>query len=149
MTCLELNQPLMILKWTILSPSQIKCIFFLRLIHIYRICFWYNDDVLREKQVFHQFLLKSYDCFWASISVTQGYPSCQPHITKVYRFSIIIVGKRLYFIILVLWFRWKRRFPNNEANCTNWRPPLVLVLAVRIYILVHLLCGRHILVKFR
>ena len=31
MTYLELNQPLMILKWTILSPSQIKCIFFLRL----------------------------------------------------------------------------------------------------------------------
>ena len=31
MTCLELNQPLMILKWTILSASQIKCIFFLRL----------------------------------------------------------------------------------------------------------------------
>ena len=29
MTCLEPKQPLMILKWTILPPSQIKCIFFL------------------------------------------------------------------------------------------------------------------------
>ena len=104
-----------------------RCKFLLHVIHIYRTCFSHNKDVLREKQVLHQFLLKSYDCFWGqaeiSISVTLGHHSCC--IGKLSWFSIIIVDKRLYFILLVLWFRWKRRFPSNEANCYNYRTPLL------------------------
>ena len=54
-----------------------------------RTCFSYNEDVLRGKQAFHQFVLKNYDCIWGqaevSISVTLGYHSCQPHNPKLYR----------------------------------------------------------------
>ena len=50
---------------------------------------FFHEDVLREKQVFHNFLLNSYDCFWGqakvSISVTLGYHCCQPHIAKPYQ----------------------------------------------------------------
>ena len=60
-----------------------------QVIHIYRTWFAYAEDVLREKQVFHQFLLRRYDCFLGqaevSISVALGYHSCQPHIAKLYR----------------------------------------------------------------
>ena len=66
-----------------------RCQFLLHVIHIYRTCFAYNEGAFREKQVFRQYLLKSYDSFLGqaevSISVTLGYRSCQPHIAKLYR----------------------------------------------------------------
>ena len=46
-----------------------QCNFLLQIIHIYRTCFSYNEDVPREKQVFHQFLLKSNDCFGGQAEV--------------------------------------------------------------------------------
>ena len=71
-----------------------RCKFCLHAIHIYRTCFPYNEDVLREKQVFYQFLLKSFDCFSGqaevSISVTLGYHSCQPHIAKLYWKTLLV-----------------------------------------------------------
>ena len=45
----------------LLIVNLYRCKFLLHASHTYRICFQYNEDFLREKQVFHQ--LKSYDCF--------------------------------------------------------------------------------------
>ena len=72
-----------------IRPCLYRCKFLLHVIHIYRTCFSYNEDGFREKQVFHQFLLKSYDWFCGqaevSISVALGYHSCQTYIAKQYR----------------------------------------------------------------
>ena len=38
---------------------------------------------------------------------------------KLRWFAIIIVGIRLYFVILVALFRWKRIFPSKEAKDTK------------------------------
>ena len=63
-----------------------RCKFLLQAIHIYRTCFPYNEDVLREKQVFHQFLFKSYNCFLGQANVsTLRYHCCQPHVAKLYQ----------------------------------------------------------------
>ena len=43
---------------------------------------------------------------------TVASPIIQSCTGNIRWFSIIIVGKKLHFIILVLFFRWKRRFPS-------------------------------------
>ena len=104
-----------------------RCKFLLYVIHIYRTCFLYNEDVLREEQVFHHFLLKSYDCFWRqaeiSISVKLGYHSCQPHVANLYRETTLVFNyfcrQKTVFYNSSLWFRWKRKFSSNVTNCTN------------------------------
>ena len=94
----------------LLIVHQYRCKFLLHVIHIYRTCFSYNEDVLREKQVFHQFLLTNYDCVGGqaevSISVALGYHSCQPHIAKLCRKSPLLFN---------YYFRQKTIFYDSSA----------------------------------
>ena len=52
--------------------------------------------------------------FQKSRAETLRYHSCQSHVQRYTGY--INVGKGLYFIILVLWFRWKCRCLSKEAK---------------------------------
>ena len=100
MTCLELNQPLMILKWTILSPSQIKCIFFLRLSCTFWWALWPMG--LRCNQLFTNnttnYMYVSFNSL-IYITTTPTYVRTHTHThTRTHRFSCkLIVSSRANF----------------------------------------------------
>ena len=80
-----------------------------------------HEDILRENYKssinIYWKVMTAFEGKLVSISVALGYHLPAPY-SKLYQ-------KTLYFIILVLGFRWRCRFLSKEANCTISRTPLI------------------------